>query len=107
MGTFAAEAVDGYGAGVRLPTSGTLAVVSYRLGGSDGVSVEAAKWAWAFRSLGFDVTDCRRQPGVPTGSCRAWRSTLWSATSRRCDRRSQTPFQERTWCSSRTSARFP
>ncbi len=40
---------------MRLPASGTLAVVSYRLGGPDGVSVEAAKWAWAFRHLGFDV----------------------------------------------------
>lgn len=29
--------------------------VSYRLGGRDGVSVEAKKWAWALRSLGFDV----------------------------------------------------
>lgn len=45
-----------YGAGVRLPVSGTLAVVSYRLGGRDGVSVEASKWAWAFRRLGFEVT---------------------------------------------------
>jgi mannosylglucosylglycerate synthase len=41
---------------VRFPTSGTVAVVSYRLGGQDGVSIEAAKWAWAFRSLGWDVT---------------------------------------------------
>jgi glycosyltransferase involved in cell wall biosynthesis len=32
-----------------------VAVVSYRLGGQDGVSVEAAKWAGAFRTLGFDV----------------------------------------------------
>lgn len=40
---------------MRLPASGTLAVVSYRLGGPDGVSVEAAKWAWAFCHLGFDV----------------------------------------------------
>ncbi len=40
---------------MRLPASGTLAVVSYRLGGPDGVSVEAAKWAGAFRQLGFDV----------------------------------------------------
>jgi glycosyltransferase involved in cell wall biosynthesis len=40
---------------VRLPVSGTLAVVSYRLGGTDGVSVEAAKWMWAFRHLGFEV----------------------------------------------------
>ena len=39
-----------------LPDSGTLTIVSYRLGGQDGVSVEAAKWAWAFRRLGFDVT---------------------------------------------------
>jgi len=33
-----------------------VAVVSYRLGGEDGVSIEAAKWARAFRHLGFDVT---------------------------------------------------
>lgn len=40
---------------MRIPTSGTLAIVSYRLGGQDGVSVEAAKWAWAFGQLGFGV----------------------------------------------------
>jgi glycosyltransferase involved in cell wall biosynthesis len=32
-----------------------LAVVSYRLGGNDGVAVEARKWSWALRELGFDV----------------------------------------------------
>lgn len=31
------------------------AVVSYRLGGPDGVSVEAAKWIGALRTLGYDV----------------------------------------------------
>ncbi len=31
------------------------AIVSYRLGGADGVSIEAAKWQWALRELGFDV----------------------------------------------------
>lgn len=31
------------------------AIVSFRLGGPDGVSVEAAKWAWALGRLGFDV----------------------------------------------------
>ncbi|HUC35530.1 MAG TPA: hypothetical protein VMR97_00235 [Acidimicrobiales bacterium] len=31
------------------------AIVSYRLGGSDGVSVESAKWAWALGELGFEV----------------------------------------------------
>lgn len=29
--------------------------VSYRLGGSDGVAVEAAKWEWALHELGFRV----------------------------------------------------
>ena len=29
--------------------------LSFRLGGADGVSVEAAKWGWALRQLGFDV----------------------------------------------------
>ncbi len=29
--------------------------VSYRLGGTDGVSVEATKWEWALRELGFSV----------------------------------------------------
>ncbi|MFY9783221.1 MAG: glycosyltransferase [Acidimicrobiales bacterium] len=33
-----------------------LIVVSYRLGGNDGVSVEAAKWIAALRQLGHDVT---------------------------------------------------
>ncbi|HEX2040558.1 MAG TPA: glycosyltransferase [Acidimicrobiales bacterium] len=32
------------------------AVLSFRLGGPDGVSVEAAKWQWALGRLGFDVT---------------------------------------------------
>ena len=31
------------------------AIVSFRLGGSDGVAIEAAKWAGALRTLGFDV----------------------------------------------------
>lgn len=35
-----------------------LVVVSYRLGGSDGVSIEAAKWIAAFRQLGHDVSTC-------------------------------------------------
>ncbi|MDP9071894.1 MAG: hypothetical protein M3N68_11600 [Actinomycetota bacterium] len=30
-------------------------IVSFRLGGADGVSVEAATWAWALRQLGFAV----------------------------------------------------
>jgi glycosyltransferase involved in cell wall biosynthesis len=29
--------------------------ISFRLGGADGVSVEAAKWQWALRRLGFEV----------------------------------------------------
>ena len=29
--------------------------LSYRLGGPDGVSVEAAKWQWALQTLGYDV----------------------------------------------------
>jgi mannosylglucosylglycerate synthase len=33
-----------------------LVVVSFRLGGNDGVSVEADKWIAAFRRLGHDVT---------------------------------------------------
>ena len=32
------------------------AVVSYRLGFPDGVSVEAAKWIGALRALGYDVS---------------------------------------------------
>jgi glycosyltransferase involved in cell wall biosynthesis len=31
------------------------AIVSFRLGGTDGVAVEAAKWAGALTTLGFDV----------------------------------------------------
>jgi mannosylglucosylglycerate synthase len=33
----------------------TAAIVSFRLGGQDGVAVEAAKWAWALGELGFSV----------------------------------------------------
>lgn len=38
-----------------MPPFRSLALVSYRLGGRDGVSVEAAKWAWAARRLGLEV----------------------------------------------------
>src|SRR5208283_4257519 len=51
-----AERRHRYRASVRLPTDGTVAIVSYRLGGQDGVSVEAAKWSWALCQLGFVVT---------------------------------------------------
>jgi mannosylglucosylglycerate synthase len=34
----------------------TAVVVSFRLGCTDGVSIEAAKWIWALNQLGFDVT---------------------------------------------------
>ena len=30
-------------------------MVSFRLGGTDGVAIEAAKWIGALRSLGHDV----------------------------------------------------
>ena len=33
----------------------TAALLSFRLGGSDGVSIEAAKWAGALRQLGWDI----------------------------------------------------
>ncbi len=33
--------------------TGVAVLLSYRLGGTDGVSVEAAKWEWALRELGF------------------------------------------------------
>jgi mannosylglucosylglycerate synthase len=31
-------------------------IVSFRLGGTDGVSIEAAKWSWALRRLGFSIS---------------------------------------------------
>lgn len=39
--------------------------VSYRLGGTDGVSIEAAKWMWALEALGFTT---RRVAGELFGS---------------------------------------
>jgi len=30
-------------------------LISFRLGGTDGVSIEAAKWRWALEQLGFEV----------------------------------------------------
>jgi glycosyltransferase involved in cell wall biosynthesis len=30
-------------------------IVSFRLGGTDGVSIEAAKWSWAMEELGFSI----------------------------------------------------
>jgi len=44
------------GAGMsRAATAPVAAIVSFRLGGPDGVSVEAAKWGWALGELGFHV----------------------------------------------------
>jgi hypothetical protein len=40
------------GAADRRPVAVSL---SYRLGGPDGVSVEAAKWQWALERLGYQV----------------------------------------------------
>lgn len=34
----------------------TAVIVSYRLGGTDGVSIEADKWSWALGQLGFVVS---------------------------------------------------
>ncbi|HEY8081086.1 MAG TPA: hypothetical protein VIE15_03270 [Acidimicrobiales bacterium] len=34
----------------------SVVIVSFRLGLADGVSIEAAKWAWALRELGHQVT---------------------------------------------------
>jgi mannosylglucosylglycerate synthase len=34
----------------------TAAIVSFRLGGRDGVSIEAEKWRWALSELGFSVS---------------------------------------------------
>ncbi len=53
----------------------TAALVSFRLGGSDGVSIEAAKWSWALELLGFETvrvagggTVDRLVPGLAIGA---------------------------------------
>ena len=38
-----------------LTTVSVVGIVSYRLGGADGVSIEAEKWAWALGELGWTV----------------------------------------------------
>lgn len=35
--------------------AGTVALLSFRLGGTDGVAIEARKWAWALGELGWTV----------------------------------------------------
>ncbi|MGH7358590.1 MAG: glycosyltransferase family 4 protein [Acidimicrobiia bacterium] len=45
----------------------TAVVLAYRLGDTDGVSVEAAKWEWALQQLGFSV---RRVAGAIDGDAR-------------------------------------
>jgi glycosyltransferase involved in cell wall biosynthesis len=42
----------------------TAALVSFRLGGHDGVSVESAKWAWALHRLGWEVVTVAGQGPV-------------------------------------------
>ncbi|HEV2309205.1 MAG TPA: glycosyltransferase [Acidimicrobiia bacterium] len=51
----------------------TAVLLSYRLGGADGVAVEAAKWEWALRELGFAT---RRVAGRFDDDGRA-EDTLW------------------------------
>jgi glycosyltransferase involved in cell wall biosynthesis len=53
----------------------TVALVSFRLGGPDGVSIEAAKWAGRLAALGFDVVTVagagaadRLLPGLAIGA---------------------------------------
>ncbi|MCZ7524945.1 MAG: hypothetical protein M5U14_00250 [Acidimicrobiia bacterium] len=84
-------------------------VLSYRLGGTDGVSVEAHKWAWALGELGFDV---RRVAGEIAG--RAARDdrvipalAIEPAEGRRrpTPARSSAPSPAPSWSWSRTSAR--
>src|SRR3954463_13658274 len=40
----------------RSPLGTICAIVSFRLGEADGVSIEAAKWQWALSELGCTVT---------------------------------------------------
>ncbi len=63
-----------------------LAVVSFRLGGTDGVSIEAAKWVAALESLGHDVTLVAgegevdvRVPGLAIGAPAPARAELEAA----------------------------
>lgn len=51
------------------------ALVSFRLGGDDGVSIEAAKWSWALERLGFETAGVagegeaeRLLPGLAIGA---------------------------------------
>lgn len=55
--------------------SPTVAIVSFRLGGPDGVSVESAKWQWALQMLGWRVVTVagagpvdRTLPGLAIGA---------------------------------------
>lgn len=68
--------VAGHGsAASSCPPRPVAVVVSYRLGGPDGVSVEAAKWAWALERLGYRVVTVagegradRIVPGLAAGA---------------------------------------
>ena len=51
----------------------TAVQLSYRLGGADGVAVEASKWEWALHELGFAV---RRVAGELDDESRADDVTL-------------------------------
>jgi hypothetical protein len=45
----------------------TAVMLSYRLGGDDGVAVEARKWAWALGELGFSVRSVAGEIGPGAG----------------------------------------
>ena len=50
--------------------------ISYRLGGPDGVSIEAEKWQWALRTLGFQVRTVAGSGPVDVAPARSGRGRL-------------------------------
>ena len=78
-------------------------MISFRLGGEDGVAVEAAKWAGALGLLGWTVRSVAGAgpvdavlPGLAMGAPEPPPAPKWTVPS-------PTPI----WSSSRTSARSP
>src|SRR4051812_35535888 len=84
----------------------TCAVLSFRLGGTDGVSVVAATWIDALRATGFDVVTVagegpvdRRVPDLAIGRWPDGRPVWWARVRPR-------PTSSRRW-SGRSGPRWP
>ena len=87
----------------------TAVLLSYRLGGQDGVSVEARKWQWALGALGFGVRRVAGEFDDELSAGDVWLPSLRASARPACPlsrARSATRSGTRIWWSWRTCVPF-